>query len=177
MKELKIEIGPGEHPKEGFEGVDVIGAKTKCEWGREPLPFADATVTDVYASHVLEHIEWYHAEYAISEVYRVLVHGGVFTVHVPDFRHICKAYLSGKPTDKAFRHNKNGDVMRWANFRIYNAAHDIKEKTPLPYMHRAAFDKRYLSGLLRSAGFKLIEDCSHEITHHGAMNLGLRGVK
>jgi ubiquinone/menaquinone biosynthesis C-methylase UbiE len=180
MKGLRIDIGPGEFPKKGCAGVDVKtgpGALWRCEWGKEPLPFADETVAEVYACHVLEHVEWYRAEYAIAEAYRVLKPGGAFTVHVPDFKRICLAYFDGKPTDKAFRHNPKGDIMRWVNFRLYNAAQEIDEDTPRPYMHRAVFDKRYLSKLLRRAGFAAIADCSGEIKHHGPMSLGLRAYK
>jgi ubiquinone/menaquinone biosynthesis C-methylase UbiE len=177
---IKLDIGPGEFPLEGFDGVGVDprpGIKYICEWGKQRLPFEDNQIAQIYASHVLEHIEWYRVEYALSEAYRVLMPKGAITLHLPDFKHICLAYLNGKPTDKTSRHRSQADIMRWVNFRLFNAAHSIEDDTPKDYMHRAVYDQRYLTKLLLDAGFSEPTVCSGEITHHGPMNLGLRAIK
>ena len=56
--ELKLDLGCGLTPKEGFEGVDVRGgvAKYEVDLFRFPWPFEDKSVDEIYASHFLEHI-------------------------------------------------------------------------------------------------------------------------
>lgn len=55
---LKLDLGCGQNPKEGFEGVDLYGdkAKHKVNLFQFPWPFADNSVDEVHASHFLEHI-------------------------------------------------------------------------------------------------------------------------
>ena len=67
-----LEIGPGESrlpgewitldctPRAGV--VDYVGL-----WGKDRLPFADNCFELVYASHVLEHVPWYHTVPALVE--------------------------------------------------------------------------------------------------------------
>lgn len=55
---LKLDLGCGKNPKEGFEGVDLYGdkAKHKVDLFKFPWPFADNSVDEIHASHFLEHI-------------------------------------------------------------------------------------------------------------------------
>jgi hypothetical protein len=55
---LKLDLGCGQNPKEGFEGVDLYGekAKHKVDLFKFPWPFADNSVEEIHASHLLEHV-------------------------------------------------------------------------------------------------------------------------
>lgn len=55
---LKLDLGCGQNPKEGFEGVDVLGGQAKhvCDLFQYPWPFASDSVDEIHASHLLEHI-------------------------------------------------------------------------------------------------------------------------
>lgn len=55
---LKLDLGCGQNPKEGFEGVDVRGGKAKHVFDlfTFPWPFEDSSVEEIHASHFLEHI-------------------------------------------------------------------------------------------------------------------------
>ena len=55
---LKLDLGCGQNPKEGFEGVDLYGdkAKHKVDLFKFPWPFRDNSVDEIHASHFLEHI-------------------------------------------------------------------------------------------------------------------------
>jgi hypothetical protein len=56
--ELKLDLGCGQNPKEGFEGVDIRGGKAKhvVDLFTFPWPFRDESVDEIHASHLLEHI-------------------------------------------------------------------------------------------------------------------------
>lgn len=105
--EIKLDFGCGKTPADGFEGVDFHEptAKHKVDLFKLPLPWADNSVTEIRASHFLEHIparevEWRDMRAAptnmlpgkdflcafMDECYRILKPGGVMTVIVPSGR-------------------------------------------------------------------------------------------
>lgn len=55
---IKLDLGCGQAPKEGFEGVDVRGGKAKhvVDLFKFPWPFKDDSVDEIHASHLLEHV-------------------------------------------------------------------------------------------------------------------------
>lgn len=55
---VKLDLGCGQTPKEGFEGVDVRGGKAKhvVDLFRFPWPFKDDSVDEIYCAHLLEHV-------------------------------------------------------------------------------------------------------------------------
>lgn len=55
---LKLDLGCGQNPKEGFEGVDLYGDKAthRHDLFKFPWAFADESVDEIYTSHFLEHV-------------------------------------------------------------------------------------------------------------------------
>lgn len=55
---VKLDLGCGLNPKEGFEGVDIRGGKAKhaCDLFKFPWPFASDSIDEIHSSHFLEHI-------------------------------------------------------------------------------------------------------------------------
>jgi predicted SAM-dependent methyltransferase len=78
-KILNVQPGPG---------VDFVG---DC---LDLTQFADNSISEIYASHVLEHLG-YRTELrqALKEARRVLVPGGIFRISVPDFEVLCRLFL------------------------------------------------------------------------------------
>ena len=60
------------------------------------LEFGDGEVDLIYASHVLEYFDRDEVVSVLKEWYRVLKHGGVIRLAVPDFEAMTKMYLSGE---------------------------------------------------------------------------------
>jgi predicted SAM-dependent methyltransferase len=54
----KLDLGCGQNPKEGFEGVDIRGGKAKhiVDLFSFPWPFEDESVDEIHCSHFLEHV-------------------------------------------------------------------------------------------------------------------------
>jgi len=56
--ELKLDLGCGQNPKEGFDGVDLYApnAKYKVDLFKFPYPFEDNSVDEIHCSHFVEHL-------------------------------------------------------------------------------------------------------------------------
>jgi predicted SAM-dependent methyltransferase len=173
---LQVEIGPGDHPLDGFVPVDVIARSggRRCRWGLDRLPFDDESVDLIYASHVLEHVEWTCTDFALGEAWRALKPGGSIEIWVPDFDYIVQCYRAQKMGDDWRRENWQGDFMRWVNGRLF-AYGDAWNH------HRCMFDFDYLDKCLRTAGFAKVDRIDHiekpRGYDHGPIGLGARAWK
>ena len=96
---LKIDIGCGKRPKDGFVGVDAIdfGQKYVCDV-RKGLPFKPNTVDEVHSSHFVEHLDWPERVAFFNELYRVMKVGATVTIITPHWSNAC---FYGDPTHKA----------------------------------------------------------------------------
>jgi hypothetical protein len=114
---LKLDFGCGPHPREGFEGVDVrpfdgkvthvvnlserlsgvpytetLGpAEGDLSKIFKPWPWADNSVIEAHASHVIEHFNSKARAHFVNELYRVLHPGGTCQIIVPHWAS-CRAY-------------------------------------------------------------------------------------
>ena len=83
---VKVHLGPGQLKYiKGWINVDanIITGKVDV-WAdlRDPLPFNDNSIDQIYSHHVIEHLP--KIEYHFKEVYRCLKPGGVYRVGGPN---------------------------------------------------------------------------------------------
>jgi SAM-dependent methyltransferase len=97
---LRLNIGGGAIEFPGFltidrkNGFDAYPLKRTHE--RSGSMFADNSVDEVIASHVLEHFSHQDSVKALQEWVRVLKPGGRIRLSVPDFAKCAQAYLDGQ---------------------------------------------------------------------------------
>lgn len=104
-KLLSLDLGCGQSPREGFEGVDLVPGPTVkhvVNLFKFPWPWADNSVEKIFTSHLLEHIPMAYVspkgEYKLvpdskddqdlffrffDECWRILTHNGRMLVVVP----------------------------------------------------------------------------------------------
>ena len=88
---VRLDIGCGERPIEGFVAVDIkSGARAY------PLEYEDNSVSEIRASHVLEHFSHTEIAAVVADWVRALQPGGRMRIAVPDFEAIARAYLDGQ---------------------------------------------------------------------------------
>lgn len=103
--ELKLDLGCGDTPREGFEGVDLYGEPAhRVDLMRFPWPWDDGAVDELYSAHFVEHLPMVYVgedgEHHVmpgegrvdllirffNECWRVLKPGGAMTVITPSLR-------------------------------------------------------------------------------------------
>lgn len=105
--------------------------------------FADESVDEIYASHVVEHLGYIEKlPRALAEFHRVLKKGGNAKISVPDFEVLCQLFLDPRRVkDERFY------VMRM----VFGGQKD-------PYdFHYVGLTFEFLSDFLRNAGFSRVE--------------------
>ena len=82
---MKLDLGCGKNPKEGFTPVDSIKFTdvTIVTDLREKWPWEDSSIDEVHASHVLEHFERRERVHFMNELYRVLNKDGKALIITP----------------------------------------------------------------------------------------------
>lgn len=102
---IKLDLGCGPNPRDGFEGVDIIQfdgkVKHVLDVTQTPWPWPDCSVEEAHASHFLEHItnfngKWERVKF-FNELHRVLIPKGKATIVIP---HWCSNRYYGDPTHK-----------------------------------------------------------------------------
>lgn len=80
--QVRLNIGAGGTYIPGFTNIDISAkADITLDLSKDTLPFNDDSVDLVFSYHTLEHIPDYL--FALSEIHRVLKHGGRFLVGLP----------------------------------------------------------------------------------------------
>lgn len=83
---LRLNLGGRTHKIPGFLTVDLYdGDGVDVSADVAQLPFESNSVSEIYASHILEHFSHTRTVPVLSEWQRVLIPGGKLSVSVPDF--------------------------------------------------------------------------------------------
>jgi predicted SAM-dependent methyltransferase len=93
---LKLHLGSGPVSLDGWVNIDLDAPTADMLLDlRQPLPFADGSVTHVFSEHVIEHIEYAEALSLLKEVRRVLAPSGVVRITTPDLAWLVLNYVGG----------------------------------------------------------------------------------
>ena len=105
---------------------------------RDLSQFAENSIENVYASHVLEHVRQGEVLPTLRGVHRVLTSGGRFLISVPDLDVLCHLFISPWATAE----------VKWHTMRmIFGGQIDPHD------FHYMGFNEQFLRDLLTQAGF------------------------
>lgn len=176
---MKLNLGAGRNPLPGYLNID-IGYKTEdtSDFGGPveprtvraevyPLPdlLKEKGVTEIRASHVLEHLPWHDTMDVLKEWVSLLKPGGVLKIAVPDFEWIARQYLAEVDEDRE----------REPRLTAYLMGAQTDEND----YHKAIFDARGLKRGMEAAG--LVDVCRWEGDNGDCstlpVSLNLQGTK
>ena len=149
-KAIKLNIGSGSATIPGFTSID-----RKLGQEAYPLAYADNSVDEIRASHVLEHFSFGDAMKALHDWVRVLKPDGRIRIAVPDF-------------DKCIKSDDPNRV-----FYMMGGQQDEDD------FHRSAYDKARLMGYMEAAGIGHIAEWESDGLDTSAhpISLNLEGYK
>ena len=152
---IKLNIGAGGSNLPGFIPLDI---QTGTD-ATKRLPYADESVDEVYASHVLEHIHHSKTLETLKEWVRVLKPGGRIRVAVPNFDRVLGERGSLGP----------GMVSAWLH-----GSHDVDTDR-----HLAVFNWEQLDMMFRSLGIDHIGEWKAEYNDCSQlpMSMNIQGYK
>jgi predicted SAM-dependent methyltransferase len=118
---------------------------------KKGIPLPEATVDEIYASHVLEHIFFKDLIVLLEEIYRVLKQNGKFSVCVPDASLYIESYANKQrflPEVERYQPAlvDTGSLMDQINYIAY-----------MDQEHKYLFDKENLVNTLKKVAFKKVE--------------------
>ena len=123
---------------------------------RRPLPFATGSVARILAEHVIEHLDFREdIPRVLEEFHRVLQHGGVVRIVVPDAERFLCAY-AGNSREEFARLGWNLDRLP---SDIFTRMHVINHVFHQDGEHQFGWDFETMSWALDRAGFEEICRC------------------
>ena len=140
---MKLHIG-GKEKKEGWsilniqknDNVDFVGDISDLS------QFDDESIDEIYASHVVEHVNQKNIPKTLKGIHRVLKDDGKFYISVPDMDILCRIFLDPKAPPKVKFH-----VMRM----MFGGQTDEFD------FHYFGWNMLFLKDFLTGAGFKKME--------------------
>jgi predicted SAM-dependent methyltransferase len=140
---MKLHIG-GKQEKEGWsilniqkkDGVDFLGDISDLS------QFQENSIQEIYASHVVEHIDQKNIKKTLKGIYRILKDDGKFYVSVPDLDILCRIFIAKNAPLKVKYH-----VMRM----MFGGQTDKFD------YHYFGWNFEFMNNYLLEAGFKRIE--------------------
>jgi len=138
---IKLNLGCGTRIIKGFHNIDkYVDHPDIKKYDISNLPYKDASVDYVVASHVIEHIGRLKWQTAVKEWVRVLKKGGRMQIKFPEIDKLCKAILNC-PSES-----------RWErlNMILYGGQGHSGQ------YHYSGFKREYFFKTMKKMGMKLI---------------------
>jgi len=94
---LKLDLGAGTgRVAEGYTTVDLYAPEADVQADLGELPYPDDSVTEIWASHCLEHIAPERVPAVLAEWLRVLAPNGPAIISVPNLDYAARYWLHGE---------------------------------------------------------------------------------
>lgn len=169
----RLHIG-GIERRDGWEVLNAIDGAAVDHVGQadDLSRFADGSFVELYASHVLEHLDFVdELQRGLNEWYRVLAEGGKLSISVPDMDALCQLFST-----PSLSLNDRFGVIKMI-FGGHVDEHDY---------HKVGFNFPILAYFLKEAGFSdiarvtelgIFDDTSRMVVHGVPISLNVTARK
>jgi len=147
----RLNVGSGQHPLHYWTNIDASpNALADIVQSVPPLPFADASLDEIYAGHFVEHLTPEEADAFLQECFRCLTPNGRVGLLVPDTREVMKRYLRADIDEIEYPQgvwHPVADLDSVCRMFLYSTVQESG--------HKWSYDSRTLRNLLERNGFKV----------------------
>lgn len=144
VEPIKLNLGGGGIKKEGYINIDLYYPEANLKHDlRNPLPFSDNSIDEIYASHIIEHFTRKEWQIIKKDWFRVLKPEGKIEIICPDLEECMKYFLE----------NKDKKRWEWWILTIYGGQEEYGEGQE----HKNGFTLDKLISDLEEEGFKILE--------------------
>lgn len=134
---VRLNMGCGPFPMEGFTNIDQFsGVNPDLCCDVTKLPYEPATVSEIYAGHILEHFRFDEGQKVLRYWLMLLKPGGMISISVPDFDFLVKEYAAEMTPERLIEFNDT---------YIYSYVQ--------PSPHQYAYSAALLEKVMTEAGF------------------------
>ena len=150
---LLLHLGSGGEHKDGWVNMDLIGDPVEVAWDfAKPLPFPDGSVDGIYNEHMFECLPIAVGDAFARDCYRVLRHGGILRIAVPDAGLLVESCANGgKGVIEETRPGRPTSILAMQEIFYW-------------YYHHTMYDFETLELVCRAAGFDTIEQKPFGVT-------------
>ena len=135
---MKLNLGCGKRRLDGYVNIDLYEPSADMKVDIHNLSmFKTNSVTEIFASHVIEHISPYFIQGVLIEWHRILMPGAKLILELPDILECCKQFVTAS---KAERYG--------LLTTIYGAIENVK----VPHLY--GWEIENLTDYLHATGFK-----------------------
>ncbi len=104
---LRLNIACGEYKIEGAVNIDMIENDAVkpdllLDIRKDPFPYKDGEVDEIWMTHGLEHIEFYYWPQMFNEFSRILRPQGKLMISYPEFSEVAKRFVDNTNNNRAF---------------------------------------------------------------------------
>ena len=164
---IRINIDAGLATIPDFVNIDIAGkGEMTLDIGKEKLPFDDNSVDLIFSYHALEHVPDYL--FAMSEIHRVLKHGGRLLVGLP-YVTVTQYHL----VNPHHLHNFNE-----YSFDFFDANKFANTDVPNPVLFKKIFHRFHYVGMFKRLPASLQTWCRrHLLNVVQKIDVGLLAIK
>lgn len=105
---IKLHLACGKDYRQGYINVDYYTenfVKVDQRFDITDIPYADDSVDEILALHVIEHFDFHEGQRVLSEWYRVLKPNGKLVLETPDFLETCREFVNGSQNTRLALYN------------------------------------------------------------------------
>ena len=142
----KINLGCGIKTEKDYINIDLDrGSKADIISSVVDLPFfADCTVKEIIAYHLIEHLSRQEFDQALLEWYRILEHGAKLVLECPDFYALCVEFIKANKVNRWYSYKETWHPL---------IAHFYGKQTSPLQLHKNGFTQERLKDILTKNGF------------------------